>query len=348
MKTSNLVYNLPEQASGKLSKLIGDLALANDQSEGYLSDWNDQINQSTILNPWFTRTNVVQSLEGIAHMIRREALQSWLKMYDTGGKSEPKRVGMVLAGNIPLVGFHDIFSVALSGHHAVVKCASQDRVLLPALFKILLEETHFEGFNIEWIDGRMPQIDAMIATGSNNTSRYFEYYFSKVPHIIRKNRNAVAILSGNESEAELIALGADIFSYFGMGCRNVSKLYIHSDFEIDRFFKPIYPYHPIINHHKYANNYDYYRALWMLNREDLLDNGFLILRPSEAIASPIASLFYERYTDETVLRDTLKGRTEEIQCIVSQTDIPFGKAQAPELWDYADGVDTMAFLQGLG
>src|SRR5690606_32672077 len=187
-------------------------------------------------------------------------------------------------------------------------------------------------------------VDAVIATGSNNTSRYFEYYFGKYPNIIRKNRTSVAILTGNESEADLKALGSDIFSFFGLGCRNVSKIYVHRDFDIDRFFKGIYDYNQIVNHHKYANNYDYFRALWMMNQEDLLDNGFMILRPSTALASPIATVFYERYYDLKSVRNQLEQQRDEIQCIVSLQDVPFGESQKPELWDYADGVDTMKFL----
>jgi hypothetical protein len=254
---------------------------------------------------------------------------------------------MVLAGNIPMVGFHDIFCTLVAGHEAVVKPSTSDLHLLPALFKMFEEALPEIDFPIEWVEGKLPKVDAVIATGSNNTSRYFEYYFKDVPHIIRKNRSSVALLNGEESDDELKALGKDIFSYFGMGCRSISKLYIHEDFDLDRFFKSIYDYHPIINHNKYGNNFDYYRALWMMNLESILENGFLILRPSEAIASPTATLFFERYSDEETVRKTLKEKENEIQCIVSKKDIPFGSSQYPELWDFADGVDTMKFLMAV-
>lgn len=337
-----------EQVS-KFSEILNELAAIADtentaDSFGTYTSFNDTINSSTALNPWFTRENICQALQGLSYMLRPEALEKWLNSYDFSQVQSPKRVGLILAGNIPMVGFHDIFSVAIAGHKPVVKLSSQDKLLLPAIFKLFYASTGVKGFNIEWIEEKLPAVDAVIATGSNNTSRYFEYYFGKYPNIIRKNRSSVAILTGDESETDLKRLGADIFSFFGLGCRNVSKLYVHRDFDIDRFFKGIYDYHDIVNHHKYANNYDYFRALWMMNQEDLLDNGFMILRPSTALASPIATVFYERYDDINAVREQLEQQREEIQCIVSLEDVPFGESQHPELWDYADGVDTMEFL----
>lgn len=302
------------------------------------------VQQATVINPWFTKENIAQALQGLSVMLRPEALQKWLETYDFSALSTQKRVGLILAGNIPMVGFHDIFSVAVAGHIPVVKQSSQDHVLLPYVFNMFRDLSKNEAFNIEWVDGKLPEVDAVIATGSNNTARYFEYYFGKYPHIIRKNRSGVAILTGNETDEELSKLGSDIFSFFGLGCRNVAKLYVHRDFDLDRFFKGIYEYHPIVNHHKYANNYDYFRALWLMNREEILDNGFLILRPSTSLSSPVGSVFYERFDDLSVLEKELATQSDEIQCIVSQNHVPFGKSQQPELWDYADGVDTMKFL----
>lgn len=298
-------------------------------------------------NPWFTAQSIADALKALAYMVRPEALKKWLDSYPVATPNAAKRVGLILAGNIPMVGFHDIFSVALSGNKAVVKQSTKDQHLLPAVFERFYRATGNENFKVEWISDRLPKVDAVIATGSNNTSRYFEYYFGKYPNIIRKNRSSVAILTGKESDTELKALGEDVFSNFGLGCRNVAKLYVDKDFDLDRFFKAIYDFHPIANHHKYANNFDYYRALWLLNSEDLLENGFLLLRPSEALSSPIATLFYEHYSDLDALRANLENRKDEIQCIVSRDDVPFGKSQKPELWDYADGVDTMEFLTGL-
>ena len=331
------------------SDILADLA---DQARRYEkqdpSDAHTEFHQVMILatgaNPWFTATSIADALNALAHMVRPEALEKWLDTYTIPPPAMRKRIGLILAGNIPLVGFHDIFTVAFSQNRAVVKPSAKDNYLLPHVFDRFFDATHNPDFQIEWFSERLPEVDAVIATGSNNTSRYFEYYFGKYPHIIRKSRSSVAILTGSETDEELSALGTDIFSNFGLGCRNVSKLYVHEDFDLDRFFKAIYPFHDIINHHKYANNFDYYRALWMLNNEDLLENGFLLLRPSEALSSPIGTLFYQRYDDADRLREELNARRDEIQCIVSLEDVPFGKSQQPELWDYADGVDTMDFL----
>jgi hypothetical protein len=334
----------------KLSQISGHLAQESSSEDVRLNDENVQqfwsiANRATIENPWFTKENIKLSLQGLSSMLEPQKIEKWLQNYPDKGAVTSHRVGMVLAGNIPMVGFHDIFTTLVAGHKPVVKQSQQDKLLLPALFQLFEKSTGNEGiFEVEWIEGKLPEVDAIIATGSNNTSRYFEYYFSKYPHIIRKNRSSVAILSGDESEEELKKLGHDIFSYFGMGCRNVSKVYFPENFDTDRFFKAIYDFKPIINSHKYANNVDYYRALWLMNSEDILENGFLILRPSEALHSPIATLFYETYKDEEKVRESLNLLTDQIQRVVSRKDTPFGKSQSPELWDYADGIDTMAFL----
>ncbi len=308
---------------------------------GWVEKFRKAVDQSVISNAWFTEDAIREALNGLGYMLRPEALEKWVASYQFS-PVEPKRIGLILAGNIPLVGFHDVFSVLMAGHLPVVKRSSQDQFLLPVITELM--QSLVPSFQIEWADGKLPEVDAVIATGSNNTSRYFEYYFKKYPNIIRKNRSSVAIIDGTESKEELELLGQDIFSFYGLGCRSVSKVYIKNDFDLDRLFNALYKYHPVINHHKYANNFDYYRALWMMNREDLLENGFLLLRPSDAIASPISTLFYERFDDEDMVRETLNSRAEEIQCIVSKKDIPFGQSQKPELWDYADGVDTLDFL----
>lgn len=299
-------------------------------------------------NPWFTENNIADALLGLARMLRPDAVDRWAAMH--GGlpkRHTAKKVGIIAAGNIPMVAFHDVLCANVAGHEAVVKLSAQDQRLLPALFSLLESELEGTFFEVIWQEGRLGAVDAVIATGSNNTARYFEYYFGKHPHIIRKNRNSVAVLSGTESDEELQALGTDIFSYFGMGCRNVSKVYMHESTDLDRFFNALYPYRDIVNHHKYANNYDYYKALWLMNGEDLLDNNFVLLRRTDAIAAPVGVVYFERFEDEATVRQTLAQRSEEIQCTVSQSDVPFGKSQSPELWDYADGVDTMGFLRGL-
>ncbi len=336
-ETINATYSILVRAAA--------LATGAEPNSEREKNFAEKIEKARLLNPWFTTENISNAFRELAHMLRPEAFAKWKVDYKPVDNS--KVIGLILAGNIPMVGFHDIFCALAAGHRVSVKPASQDAILLPALFEWFDEAFPGASMNVTWIDGRLNGIDAIIATGTTNTTRYFEYYFGNIPHIIRKNRNSVAILAGSETDDELKLLGADIFSYFGMGCRNVSKLYIHESFDINRFFEAIYHYHPIVNQNKYANNYDYYRALWMMNRENILDNGFMILRPSEAISSPVGTVFYERYKDEIALRNALISRMEEIQCIVSVHDVPFGKSQQPELWDYADGVDTMDFLTSL-
>ncbi|MEM9051118.1 MAG: acyl-CoA reductase [Bacteroidota bacterium] len=348
MSTSS--YNMKEKIN-QLHEILSELSNPSLETALLTNEQVEKFRQAKIhsqsLNPWFTESNIDKAIAGLAEMTRPEAAEQWIDNYELG-KTQRLKIGLVLAGNIPLVGFHDILSVLVAGHKPIVKLSSQDRLLLPLVFELWNGSLSENAFEIEWmLDKKLEGFDAVIATGSNNTSRYFEYYFGKYPHIIRKNRNSVAVLTGNESEEEMKLLGEDIFSYFGLGCRNVAKLFVKDDFDIDRFFQSIYEFSPVINHNKYANNYDYYKALWLMNREDLLDNGFLLLRPSEAMSSPIGTVFYERYSDESSLDSRLKAEEEQIQCVVASGRVPFGKSQQPELWDYADGVDTMEFLLNL-
>jgi hypothetical protein len=260
---------------------------------------------------------------------------------------------LILAGNIPLVGFHDVLSVLASGHHALIKSSTQDaRLIKKVLERLIAIEPAFEG-SFTFVE-RLENFDAVIATGSNNTSRYFEYYFGKVPHIIRKNRNSVAVLTGDETTEQLYLLGHDIFDYFGLGCRNVSKLFVPKGYDLIKFFEAIEPYNSIINHHKYNNNYDYNKSIYLVNRDTHLDNSFLLLKEDKSFTSPLAVLFFEYYEDIESLEELLKQENAHIQCIVSELPlntgnqvVTFGQSQHPQLWDYADGVDTMDFLTKL-
>jgi hypothetical protein len=298
-------------------------------------------------NGWFTENNIRRALFAWSEELTVIRMGQWLERYTLNDTASIKKVGVICAGNLPLVGLHDVLSVILSGHVAFVKLSSDDNLLMPALFKILIRLDESVENQLVFADGLMKDMEAVIATGSNNTSRYFEQYFGHLPHIIRKSRSSVAILNGNETEEELKSLGRDVFAYFGLGCRNVSKVFVPKGYQIDRIFKAFYDYNAIINHHKYANNYDYNKAVWLLNSEQLLDNGFLLLKEDSSLASPTGSLYFEYYEDEFELRKNLEERQAEIQCIVSNADIPFGGSQRPALWDYADGVDTLAFLQSL-
>jgi len=299
-------------------------------------------------NGWFTEDNILFSLKQWGELLTIENLNNWLSGYTFNESKEPKTVGIVMAGNIPLVGFHDFLSVLLSGNKVLVKLSSSDKVLLPYLSKFLIEQEPSLADKIEFVDGKLENFDAVIATGSNNTSRYFEYYFGKKPNIIRKNRNSVAVLTGNESEEELNALGEDIFRYYGLGCRNVSKIYVPKDYDFDGLFNALFHYKDIINQHKYANNYDYNKAVYLMSEFKILDNGFLILKEDESLTSPISALFYSYYDDESTLRKKLQEMEEQIQCVVSsdakENEVNFGDTQKPSLNDYADGIDTMEFL----
>lgn len=300
-------------------------------------------------NAWFTSENVRLALINLAEMLQPSKLEQWVSEYPklTDAFEKNLKIGLVMAGNIPLVGFHDLISVLICGYNAVIRPSSSDNRLLPELLNVLFAiEPDFEN-RIEWAEEKLQGFDAVIATGSNNTARYFDYYFGKYPNIIRKNRNGVAVLKGTETTQELEMLGHDIFDFFGLGCRNVSKIYLPQGYDLETFFKAIYPYKEIINHHKYANNYDYHRSVFLLNNDDILDNGFLILKKSPELHSPLATLNYEFYADEANLNVRLIDQKESIQCIVSADSIPFGASQKPELWDYADGVDTLAFLTSI-
>jgi len=262
-----------------------------------------------------------------------------------------RSVGIIMAGNIPLVGFHDLVAVILSGNRALVKLSSEDKVLIPKLLEVLVEiDAAFNDYFKLIL--RLENPDAVIATGSNNSARYFEHYFGKYPHIIRKNRTSISVIDGTETEEELCGLAEDIMLYFGLGCRNVSKVYIPMEYDLDHIFKALFPYREYGNHNKFANNYDYNKAIYLLNSEPLLENGFMLLREAKELNSPVGVLLYERYENMDNIKTLTEERKEELQCVVSKNNIfsntvPFGQAQRPELWDYADGVDTLAFLSQL-
>ncbi|MFY0482976.1 acyl-CoA reductase [Flavobacterium sp. PLA-1-15] len=316
----------------------------------FFNEFQDLIHLSQSHNGWYTPEQVFFSVNSWAQALTKDNLDKWLSEYDLSN-IEPKTVGLILAGNIPLVGFHDFLSVLISGHKVLVKTSSNDQHLLPFLAKYLIAvEPKFVDY-ITFVDGKLENFDAVIATGSNNTARYFEYYFKDKPSIIRKSRNSVAVLDGTESEAQMIALGEDIFRYFGLGCRNVSKLFVPKGYNFDAFFGGIFPYQDIIKYEKYANNYDYNKAVFLMSNFKLLDNEFLTIKEDKSYASPISSVFYEYYDDLEELKKRLQTENEQIQCIVSkgiiEKSVPFGKTQQPELWDYADNVDTIAFLKSI-
>lgn len=316
----------------------------------YYDHFIDIIENSVAYNSWFTRENVYFSIQNWANALTAFNIEKWLSAYNFFEK-DPKTVAIVMAGNIPLVGFHDFLCVLISGNKALIKLSSNDKQLLPFLAQYLIAINPDLKNHITFTDGKLENFDAVIATGSNNTARYFEYYFGNKPNIIRKNRNSVAVLTGNETKDELALLADDIFIYFGLGCRNVSKLFVPKNYNFDAFFNAVFKYKHLIEYQKYANNYDYNKAVFLMSLYPILDNGFLTIKEDKSYASPISSVFYEYYNSIEEVKNKLKIDTENIQCIVSNTDIAncisFGESQKPNLWYYADNVDTMVFLLNL-
>ncbi len=301
-------------------------------------------------NNWFTKQNVEKAFSAWAHELSSEKLNQWLKAYQLTPKSQ-KKIGLILAGNLPLVGLHDVLTVLISGHIACIKYSSQDRILMSWIVQQLISIDPESEKQIE-IREQMKDIDAVIATGSDNSARYFNYYFSKMPHIIRQNRVSAAIIKGDESKEALTKLGDDVFQYFGLGCRNVAKLFVPTDYDFTPLIEAQMDNESVLEHHKFRNNYDYNKSIYLVNKEPHLDSGFFLIRESEDMVSPISVLFYETYKSEAELALRLSSVSEKIQCTVSNEgwysgSFDFGEAQCPALWDYADGVDTLEWLDNL-
>jgi hypothetical protein len=298
-------------------------------------------------NAWFDLPNVRTALAGIVHMLAEPALSQWAGRYPAE-PTTPRQVGVVMAGNIPMVGFHDLLCVLLSGHTLLAKLSKDDTLLMLWLGQQLLEIEPLFAERLHFVE-RLNAADAFIATGSDNTARYFEFYFKSRPHIIRRNRTSLAILTGHETAEELAALGPDIFQYYGLGCRNVSKLYVPEGYDFVPLLDALQPWHHVLNHHKYQNNYDYNKSILLVNAVPHFDTGFLLLTAQSALVSPISVLHYSTYEQEIDLLDQLTNVAAQTQCLVSAGgrfagSVPFGRAQQPSVADYADGLDTMEFL----
>ncbi|HMX39245.1 MAG TPA: acyl-CoA reductase [Saprospiraceae bacterium] len=320
------------------------------------AEMSTAMRRSLVDNGWFTEANQQQALHTIAtSFLDRDRLAAWAAEYSIGGHQHPRRtIGVIMAGNVPLVGFHDWLCIFIAGERAKVKLSEKDRHLLPLLVSKIGEWEHEAWEYTEFAPEGEPLrgFDAVVATGSNNTARYFEQYFSRYPHIIRRNRNAVAALSGAETMAELYALGRDVFGYFGLGCRNVSKLYVPHGYRFEALLEALHEYRDLILHHKYKNNFDYNFTLLILNHVPHMNNGCVLLHESPAFSSRIASLHYEYYADLDELDELLASHRDDIQCVASNLplrdfdSIPFGKTQEPTLADYPDAVDVMKFVCG--
>lgn len=306
-----------------------------------------QIKLSQEHNGWFSEKNILFALESWAKLLTSEKLNSWISNYPIETAAQ-KKVAIIMAGNIPLVGFHDFLCALICNHKVIVKQSSNDKHLLPFLTLYLTKIAPDLKGRVTFLDQKLEGFDAVIATGSDNTARYFEYYFKDKPSIIRKNRNSLAILTGDETKEDLLNLSNDIFQYYGLGCRSVSKLFVPNNYNFDAFFEAIYHWNPIINGAKYANNYDYNKAVYLMSEFKMLENGFLMLKEDTSYASPIATLFYEHYESLESLTKKLNQDASKIQCIVSNqlsdNHLAFGSTQTPQLEDYADGVDTVDFL----
>ena len=307
----------------------------------------DQLKLASKFNGWFTKENMCFALKQWSELLKEKSLVQWLSNYPNSN-SQPKTIALIMAGNIPLVGFHDFLACIVTGHNIIIKQSSNDRHLLPFIVSYLIHEESLIKSKIKFVDNKIEKFDAVIATGSNNTARYFNAYFKNKPSIIRNNRNSIAILSGNESENDLKNLSNDIFRYYGLGCRSVSKIYVPKNYDFDMLFKAVYKWNPVINIRKYLNNYDYNKAVYIMSEFDIIENGFLMLKEDRRLSSPIATLFYEYYDNVSELKSKLKAISSEIQCIVANgfnsKEIKFGSTQSPALKDYADGVDTVDFL----
>jgi len=319
-----------------------------------LENFSTLISQLRNYNGWFIEEFIKAQLKSIALSSTKQKLETWLSPYSEEIKNiTPKKVGVIMAGNIPFVGFHDFISVLITGHILMLKLSSKDEKLPKQIIRVLVKiEPKFKD-KIIVVDERLTDIEAIIATGSNNSSRYFKYYFSKIPNIIRKSRNSIAVLSGNETKKDLQNLADDIMLYFGLGCRSISKIYVPENYKFDKLFEAIFKYKELANHNKFANNYDYNRAIYLINKDNFLENNFFIIKEDFSVASPISVLHYEKYGKIEHVKKILLSQKDNLQCVVSNFDnifnetIKFGKAQHPKLTDYEDGINIIDFLTSI-
>ena len=329
-----------------LGQLFRDY-ISGDYSENkWIKSLDNTLVNASNQNKWFTKENLDFCVNTWGNTLTETNLNTWLRAYPEAQKHE-QRLGLVLAGNIPLVGLHDVLCGLACGYSIEIKYSSNDDVLLPFVVKFLMEKQPEWQGKIHFTDGKLEKFDRVIATGSNNTARYFEYYFRDVPHIIRKTRNGIAVLNGEETETELSALCTDILQYFGLGCRSVSHLMVPEGYDFNALFLALYEHRDIIHHNAYANNYDYNKAVYLMQEEDLLDNGFMMLKKDSGLNSPIACVHYSKYTTLGEAQKTLVNAQDNIQCVVSnciENSLAFGQTQHPKLSDYADHIDTMEFL----
>ena len=334
---------------GKIMNCLGQNLAISDFELGItpleFENLNSLISRQVHHNGWFSEDMVRKAFCSLADMLEKEELEAWAKSYKFNEK--PLTVAVIMAGNIPLVGFHDFLCVLLSGNRILCKLSSEDKLLLPALAKMLIHlDSDFEGY-ISFSESNISNFDAVIATGSTNSLGHFVQYFSKCPHLFRGSRTSLAVITGNESDEELVELGKDLFHYYGRGCRNVSHLILPQDYSLNRIFEAIVGYCEVVNNKKYGNNYDYYKSIHLMNLEKFLDNNFVLVKESSKLFSPLGMIYYSFYSNENEVKDFITKHEGNIQCIVGSNFTPFGKTQAPGLADYADNIDTMEWLINL-
>lgn len=330
------------QLSGILKKY-----LQNDTCTPYYDAIQKSIHQAEILNPWFIKPFVHTMLSHISDLISKESIENYI--VDLKTASHPKNILVIAAGNIPMVSFHDVMTILLSGHTLIFKPSSKDTVLMKMILHILQDIHPQLKEKIIIIETPLSRrnIDAVIATGTNNTALYFHQYFAQYPRIIRNNRTSIAIIDETTTDEDLRKLADDILLYFGMGCRNVSKIFIPKNFDIQRIFRNIYDYGFVMQHHKYMNNYDYYKSIYLLNKENFLENNFLIVKESEQLHAPVANLFYQKYNNIHEPLEYIQKHQNDIQTIVGKNHTPFGMSQFPRIYDFSDGINTKNFLMEL-
>ena len=328
-----------------LGQLFNDYSNKNNNTNEWVEKIDNALVNTSNRNKWFTKANLDFCLKTWGNTLTESHISTWLNAYSIQQTSQ--RLGLVLAGNIPLVGLHDVLSGLACGYSIEIKYSSNDSILLPFVVRFLTDFQPEWRDKISFTDGKLEKFDRVIATGSTNTARYFEYYFKDVPHIVRKTRNGVAVLDGTETPEDLTALCVDIMQYFGLGCRSVSHLMVPEGYDFNELFLALYDYKELIHHNAYANNYDYNKAVYLMQEEELLENGFIMLKKDNGLNSPIACIHYSTYKNIKEAEKSIELQQEKIQCVVSsclKNSLAFGQTQHPKLTDYADHVDTMAFL----
>ena len=331
----------------KLGRFFSDY-INNNLESLERNKFDKAINESILHNSFFSKKNILKSLLSWSNVLTKKSIDDFLSNYLIKNKKREKKIAIIMAGNIPLVGFHDFFCVIISGNFAVIKLSSKDSHLFKFILSFLVKENPDFSTKIDVVENKLQIFDAVIATGNNISANQFELYFKKYPKIIRKNRHSIAILNGNETKKEIELLANDIFYYYGLGCRNVSKIFIPNNYNLDILFKSFVLWNEVINKNSYSNNYNYYRAIYLLNKEVFFDNGFVLLKESEKIGSPVGTIYFEYYKSDNQIKEMIKKNNEKIQCIVSNNNYPktikFGETQMPNLNDFADDIDTFNFL----